>query len=461
MNNSTVAAISTPYGKGGIAVIRISGEEAFSVADKVFFPVNGKDSYSIRPNEAVFGNILHEGKIIDTGLATYFKGPRSFTGEDTVEISCHGGILLSSLVLEAVLCAGAVPAGPGEFTKRAFLAGKMSLSQAEAVIELIDAESREKLMLASAQTGGRLSREIDSIYSELLELVSSAYVYIDFPDEDLNDISSPEILERLSEIIARAEKLLSSYRSGKAINEGIKTVIVGRPNTGKSSVLNSILGEDRAIVTELAGTTRDTIEEKAVVGKIILNLCDTAGIRNNTEDRVESLGIERSVKKLEEAELVIAVFDSSVPLTEEDESFIEILKERAKEKSLIALLNKCDLEKKADTDKIRRLFENTVEVSAKENIGMDKVKELCEKLFVEGDIDYSSTAVISNARQNASLRSAVEKLVRARDALLAGHTQDIACFDIEGAMEDISELDGRQISEELVNNIFHRFCVGK
>jgi tRNA modification GTPase len=217
----------------------------------------------------------------------------------------------------------------------------------------------------------------------------------------------------------------------------------------------------RAIVTSLAGTTRDTIEEKAVVGKVILKLCDTAGIRSRTEDSIESIGIERSVKKLEEAELVIAVFDSSEPLTEEDERFIEILNEHSADKTLIALLNKCDLERAADTEKIRSLFKNTLEISAKKNVGIDELKELCEKLFVEGEIDYSDTAVISNARQNAALRSAYEKLLKAYEALKSGMSQDIACLDLEGAMADISELDGRQISEELVNNIFHRFCVGK
>lgn len=460
-DNSTIAAISTPYGKGGIAVIRISGDDAFAVADKVFSAANGKKSCDIEPNKAVFGKIYYDGNVIDTGIAVFFKAPHSYTGENIVEISCHGGILLSAKVLESALVNGAELAGPGEFTKRAFTAGKLSLSQAEAVIELIDAESEEKLKLASAQTRGILAKEINAIYEELLTLVSGTYVYIDFPDEDLTDISVPELRERLVKTKERAEKLLLSYKSGKAINEGVKTVIAGKPNTGKSSVLNAVLGEDRAIVTEIAGTTRDTIEEKAIVGKIILNLCDTAGIRNETGDKIESMGIERSVKKIDEAELIIAVFDVSRPLEQEDEEFINMLLKYKEEKSIIAVLNKTDLEIKADTKRIETLFSNTVYISAKEQVGVDTLKNRIEEMFVKGDINYSETAVISNARQNSALKAGIMHIDAAINALDSGLTQDIACLDLESAMSEIAQVDGRQVTEELVDNIFHRFCVGK
>lgn len=461
MFTTTIAAIATPYGRGGIAVIRISGDEAIAIADKVFKAKNKKTLAETQGFRMLYGDIYADGKVIDDGIASLFRAPHSYTGEDTVEISCHGGILVTESVLTAILAAGAVQAGPGEFTKRAFVNGKLSLSEAEGVINLIDAETKDKMHLARSHTSGVFSREIDRIYEKLLSLVSQTYVYADYPDEDLTDLSVPELCQGIQDALSDVTALLATYKAGHAISDGIYTVVAGKPNTGKSSLMNALLGRERAIVSSYAGTTRDYLEEKATVGKIFLKLVDTAGI-HEAEDEVEKIGISRSVDALEKAELILAVFDASIPPTEEDIAFLEKLQTISVPK--IAILNKNDL----DTDctnhyrtYLQNGFTDILSLSAKNKDGLDQLKDKIESLFVSGEIDYDQNAIVANARQNASLLQTSEHLRRAISALDSGFTQDIAGMDIENAMASLAETDGRNVTTDIVDRIFHNFCVGK
>ncbi len=464
--DTTIAAISTPYGRGGIAVIRLSGPDAIAIASKVFAPKSGRPLADCQPAKLQHGDIFHEGEIIDDGMAVIFRAPHSFTGEDSAELHCHGGIVLSQTVLEAVLAAGAVPAGPGEFTKRAFLSGKMDLSQAEAVIELIDADSREKLKLSAAQARGVLSRRIGDLYNRIKALLASVYVYIDFPDEDLSDVSAEEMIAQLSALAADMDQLIATYHTGRAVMNGIATAIVGKPNTGKSSFLNALLGEQRALVTDIAGTTRDTVEETVNLGKLTLRLCDTAGIRSldiqSDSDRIEALGIDRSVQKLKEAELIFAVFDTARPLDEQDEQVLSFLAESTA--PIIALLNKSDLSAvmtEADIARIAAISIAILPLSAKSGEGLSSLTAAVEKLFLQGELDLTHDAIVTNARQYVSLKAARERVADALSALTSGLPQDLAGLDLEQALTHLSELDGREVTEDIVSDIFHRFCVGK
>ncbi|MGM9681196.1 MAG: tRNA uridine-5-carboxymethylaminomethyl(34) synthesis GTPase MnmE [Eubacteriales bacterium] len=454
--NDTIAAISTPYGRGGVALIRISGENAIAVADGVFRTKSGEPLSALPTGRATYGTILYEGQPIDDGLATCFRAPASYTGEDVAEISCHGGILLTEKVLSAVLTAGARMAEAGEFTRRAFLSGKLSLTRAEAVIDLIDAESEEQLRMAKSQLGGSLSRELDRLYEELRTLVSAVYVYADYPDEDLSDVTAEEMTRRLTEVLEGLTALHASYRRGRAVREGIATVLVGRPNTGKSSLLNRLLGRERAIVTDFAGTTRDTLEESVMLDRIVLRLTDTAGIRS-TDDPVEKIGVERSVAALDAAELVLAVFDGSESETSEDLELMEKLKNSGK--IVLAILNKSDLPKKFHGDLTD--FDGVFSLSTLSGEGISDLKRAIEERYVRGDIDYDRSAVLSSARQAAAVKSATDSVKSALSALEQGFTPDVAGLDLELAMSALGQTDGRSVSADIVDAIFHRFCVGK
>lgn len=460
MKNSTVAAISTPYGRGGISVVRISGENALDVAEKVFMPFSGKTLSSCDSNYAVYGKIISDGIRIDDGIATIFRAPKSYTGEDTVEISCHGGILLTEKVLSSVFTAGAIAAGPGEFTERAFLNGKLDLSEAEAVIGLIDAESEAKLRLSASHASGVLKRRTDEIYNAIMRLLSSVYVSLDYPEEDLEEVSDGEFIASLKEIYTELCKTADTYREGKAVSEGIKTVLLGRPNTGKSSLLNALLGEKRAIVTDIPGTTRDVIEEKVSIGKIILRLSDTAGLRESV-DEVEKIGIEMAREKAENAELVIAVFDLSTPIDDEDKALIKKLDEFiSKGKAVILALNKCDSEAGFDETKLPNGVPS-VKISAKTGEGLTELKKTVEAMFISGDIDYTTTAVIANARQFSAVSEAKEAVRRAIEAFESGVLADTCGLDLEKALESIGQVDGRSVAGDITDAIFHNFCVGK
>ncbi len=457
MITDTIAAISTPHGKGGIAVIRVSGDEACLICDKVFKARNGKKLNEIKAGSAVYGDIYGDGEIIDDGIATVFRAPHSYTGEDTVEISCHGGIILTQSVLEAVLVNGARVAQAGEFTKRAFLSGKISLTKAEAVINMIDAESKEKMRLSASQSRGVLTDKITEISSKISDVLSSVYAYIDYPDEDLTDMSAEELGEQAREIIISLKSLSESYRIGHAICEGIPTVIVGKPNTGKSSVLNRILGKERAIVTSIAGTTRDTVEETVTVGKVLLRLCDTAGIRK-ASDEVERIGVLRSREKLSQAELVIAVFDGTQSLSDDDCGIIREITEQ--NKTVIALINKGDISSGSEVMLPSSMGE-PICVSAKTGDGFDMLYSRIEQLYINESISYTSEPVLIGARQYAAVKSALELMEKALSAIEGGFTQDVAGLDMEAALSVLGELDGRTVSQEITSKIFSRFCVGK
>ncbi len=458
-NMSTVSAISTPFGRGGIAVIRLTGEDAIKITSEIFKPASKKSLLDYGPNRLVYGDIYKDGRIIDRGMAVFFSAPHSYTGEDSAEIHCHGGILLSQMVLEATFAAGALPAGKGEFTKRAFLSGKMGLSQAEAVIDLIDAESEYKAVLSASQADGRLSRKVNGIYDRIMRIVSSIYAFIDYPDEDLTDVSVDDMKNELMEIKNELTELKKTYRTGKAVCEGIPTVIAGKPNTGKSSLLNMLLGEERAIVTAVAGTTRDTLEETLGAGKVLLRLCDTAGI-HSSDDEVEKLGVERAVGKLRSAELILAVFDRSQELDGDDREFLREL-EACKDKTIIVILNKTDKGCVLGKNDFCDITPYVAETSAKNEEGRNELIELIEKVYIEGNIDYDSVTMVTNARQFASVTSAVTHIESALNSLKEGFTQDIAGMELELALSTLGDLDGKKVTEDVVQNIFGRFCVGK
>ena len=452
MDGRTVAAVSTPKGKGGVAMIRISGEDAFGVASRVFIPVSGKSLSSYKPNTAVYGRFNEDGIAFDDGMAIVYKTPSSFTGEDTVELCCHGGLLVTRKLLTAVFAAGAVPAGPGEFTKRAFINGKLTLSEAEAVAGIIDAASEKHLGISLLQLEGSLSRKISDIYSKLTYLLSSVYAFIDYPDEDMTDIPVDEMKKTLSGILKELDALYESRKYGKAISEGVSAVIAGRPNTGKSSLLNFLSGSERAIVTDIEGTTRDVITEKITVGSIVLNLSDTAGIREGG-DMIEKMGIERSAEAVKNAEIIILVLESR--LTGGDEKVIKLIKDAGKEAVTVALYNKTDVNNAV----FGGIFENEIAFSAKTGEGKARLEEIIAKLCSEAERGDDGTVIIS-ARQFGALKRA-RNGVSSAIAALDTFTQDIAGMDIEQALAALGELDGREVTEEVVNGIFSHFCVGK
>lgn len=464
---STIAAISTPFGKGGISVIRISGENAISVAGEMFKPVGGKKLSDSDGFRAFYGRIIKNGSVIDDGIATVFRAPHSFTGEDTVEISCHGGILLTQRVLEAVFECGAVQAQAGEFSLRAFMNGKMSLSEAEAVIGLIEAESDERLRLASSHANGVLKKRCDELYGRILHLLSSVYVKLDYPEEELAEVSDGEIKSELLSIAGELDGLISTYKRGKAVSEGVKTALVGKPNVGKSSILNMLCGEERAIVTSKAGTTRDVIEEKVNCGRVILRLFDTAGIRQS-DDEIERMGIERARAKASEAELIIAVFDASVPLDGQDKEVAEIVKTAINDgKSVLLVLNKSDKAPCFNENDVTALCggaKNGLKATYCSTVlseGADEIKALCEGFFAEGEMDYLGCAVLANARQLASVTEARRAVENALNAMEASFTADICGLDLEAALSALGGVDGRTVSGEITDAVFHNFCVGK
>lgn len=461
MTGTTIAAISTPFGKGGVALIRVSGADAFDICARVFFPRNGMALCEQPHARLTRGDIRVDGQTVDDGMAAVFFAPRSYTGEHVVEITCHGGILLTQTVLRGLFAAGARPAEAGEFTRRAFTAGKLSLSQAEAVMDLIDAETTEKLHLANAQSHGVLAQKTEELRQALLRAVSSIYAYIDFPDEDMTDYTSEQLHTDLCGILEELHRLTATYDTGRAISLGISTVICGKPNTGKSSLLNRLLGEERAIVTDIAGTTRDTIEETATVGRVMLRLCDTAGI-HEAQDEVEALGIARSHKKLREAELVLCVFDPSRPYDERDRTVTEAVAS-SDAGCRIALLNKSDLPRVWTPEQVGldTVFGTVLPISCASGEGIDTLRDTVEKRYVDGSLRYDTDAVLTNARQYAAAQLAEESVRRAVVALENGMTQDIAGMDLEEALAQLGALDGRQVTEEIVDTIFHRFCVGK
>ena len=466
MYGNVIAAISTPPGKGGVAVIRVSGKGAFEVAERVFSPISKRKISDYPARTQIYGYIIYNEEKIDDGMLTRFPAPNSYTGEDTVEISCHGGTLITRSVLEAILAAGATPAEAGEFTRRAFVNGKLSLSEAEAIGTLLEATSREQLRLSASPARKKLNEAISAIRADLTSLMSSIYARIDYPDEDLGEFTDEESLGTLVAIRGELVRLIDTYRTGRAINEGISTVICGKPNVGKSTLYNLLIGEDAAIVTDVAGTTRDILERTVSLGRVTLRITDTAGVRSGDDvDTVEKIGIGKSKDKILTSELVLAVFDLSRAMDESDRELIDEISKAQGYK--VCILNKCDLVGDAPAFDVSLLpsgiFEETISISAdKDNAGaISTLSELINRLFTDEKISCGQDAIVSSARQHASLLRARAFIDTAIDAYSLGLPADAASSDIEMAIGAISELDGRAVSDSVVGDIFAKFCVGK
>lgn len=450
----TISAISTPHGVGAVSMIRLSGDDAFDIASRVFKTASGRAISEIAANTAVYGVFCDADGEFDDGIATVYRAPRSYTGENVVELMCHGGVLGTRRLLAATLAAGATMAAAGEYTKRAFINGKLSLSQAEAVGALIEAKTDACLGVGIRQLSGALSKRINACYETVLKLTSSVYAFIDYPEEDMTDLTADELLLALKDVKKSLAALKDSYRYGKAISEGVSCAIVGCPNVGKSSVLNLLAGEERAIVTPIAGTTRDVVTETVRLGDILLRLSDTAGIREGGGE-IEKQGISRSIKSIADSELVLAVFDGSKKQSEADGEIIKHIEEMGKTAQTVALINKADKGKQYEYV----LPFRQISISAKTGDGFDALKEAVSALYAQTEL--TGGEVIINARQYSAVCRALGCIESAIAALQGGFTQDIAGMDMENALMALGELDGRSVSEEIVSDIFSRFCVGK
>ena len=456
----TIAAIATGHSPTAIGIIRVSGEGCFALCDQVFRAANGRPFPEQPSHKMVFGEMLDaESRVIDRGLAVRFPGPHSYTGEDSAEFHCHGSPVVLRELLDALFAAGARQAKAGEFTQRAFLNGRLDLTQAEAVIDLIDAETAAAARNAAAQLDGGLRRVLEPIQDSLLDITSRFYAVVDYPDEDIEDVKPEQVAEALSSAEKQLSSLLATCQRGKVLKSGVRTAIVGRPNAGKSSLLNALAGYERAIVTDIPGTTRDTVEESVLCGGVLLRLIDTAGIRD-TEDVVEQKGVERSRKALESADLVLAVVDSSVPLTDED---LEVLRLAAENPRWIAVFSKCDLwDTKAHSVGIMGspAPAASVTLSSVTGEGLGDLENAVAALFPAGD-PKEAGSLLTDQRQEEAARRARDAVRRAKDALENGLTPDAVLTDAEEALDSLGELTGRTAKEEIVSRIFSRFCVGK
>ena len=452
---STVAAISTGRAPGGIGIVRISGENAIAVADKVFSSFNGKKLCEIPGYSALYGKAHGKNGHIDNVVALVFKAPKSYTGEDVVEFSCHGGLFVTDRVLNAVFEAGAVPAEAGEFTKRAFLNGKMDLTSAESVMSIISAQGEQAEKIALGVLEGKLFKEIKKITDKLLYDMALLSAWVDYPYEEIEDLSAEKLKSHIAESKNELEKLINDFGKGQIILEGVDTAIVGCPNVGKSTLMNLLSGTDKSIVTEIAGTTRDIVEDTVNAGGITLRLADTAGVRD-TDDTVESIGVERAVKRLENAELVLAVFDGSRPLNSDDRRLIDL----CKGKKAVGIINKTDLDKNCLNDEVEKNFPQTVFISAKTGEGKAELISAIESLLGTADFDTSAAAVV-NERQRDCCKKALDALNDAQNALDLGLTMDAVTVCLDSAAENLMVLTGEKATELVVNEIFAQFCVGK
>ena len=454
----TICAIATALGEGGISIIRVSGDKALDIVSKIFKAKSGQDIRSMKSYTMKYGHIydMNNNELIDEVIISFMKGPKSFTAEDTVEINCHGGVVSTNKVLESVIKAGARLAEPGEFTKRAFLNGRIDLSQAEAVMDIIKAKTDLAMKSALMQSSGHLSTQINKQREYMLNILALVEFAVDFTedDEDVDPSIPIKVAESLEKSISEMKTLLKGADEGKLIREGLSLAIVGKPNVGKSSLLNALLREKRAIVTDIAGTTRDVIEEYINLDGIPVKVIDTAGIRE-TEDVVEKIGVERSKEKLEEADLVLLVLDTSRELDQEDKDIIESVKD----KKCILILNKIDLEWKIEKDILNR-FENVIKISAKEEIGLDDLKQTIKDLFFNGKIDTESL-IISNSRHKQALYRALENAENALVRVKNNEYLDLISIYVTASLRALGEITGSELEEDLVNKIFSDFCVGK
>lgn len=454
MQTDTIAAISTPLGEGGIGAVRISGEDAFKIAKKVFKPINNKDIEKMSGYSAAFGKVYDGDELLDEGILLVFRAPKSYTGENTVEISVHGGTHLIRKVLRAVISAGARLAEGGEFTKRAFLNGKMSLTEAESVMNLISAKSDRALNIATRNKNGALSNKIKSMTDKLLYLVSQISVFSDFPEDETLLISEEDFLVSLKDIEKGLDSLILDYDKGRLIIEGINTVIVGSPNAGKSTLMNLLSKTERSIVTSIAGTTRDVVEQTAKVGDYILLLADTAGI-HETDDEVEQIGIKQALSRLNSADLCLAVFDTSVPVTDDDKKILE----QIKGKNTLLVLNKNDLETSRN-EYYESLGIPFVKISALTGRGEEDLVNAITELLKLGELDQNAE-MLSNERQYQRVLKAKNSVNEAILALESGVTLDAVGILIDDGLSSLLELDGKKITVEVADEVFKNFCVGK
>ncbi len=450
----TIAAVSTGNCISAIGILRLTGDDCAQVADRVFTLNNRKHLWEVPDRKLMLGQ-LHDkqGRTIDSCCAIYSRGPHSYTGEDTVEFHCHGSPAVLAAGLEALYIAGARPAQRGEFTKRAFLNGKLDLTQAEAVIDLIEAETADAAANAAGQVEGALKRQLSPIYSRLTDLCSHFHAVLDYPDEDIEDFGLSNYEAPLKSDAKALYQLLKTYGQGRILRQGVSAAIVGKPNVGKSSLLNALAGYERVIVTEVAGTTRDTVEEAVLVGTTRLRLIDTAGIRE-TEDRIEAMGVERSKQAVENADLVIFVCDGSQPLTEEDRAIIHLCLDH---EHAIALINKTDLGQVVRPDELP--FMNIIEICANTGAGLGLFADTVDTLF--GGSSPCDGSILTNTRQFDAIRRAYEAMLRALQGLKLGLTPDAVLTDVEEAMEAMGEVTGNTVREDITARIFERFCVGK
>ena len=452
---STIAAISTAQGQGGIGVIRVSGEQAFTIVDKIFKSVSGKKIMDIKGYTALFGHIYNNEEVLDEAVVLKYVAPKSFTGENVVEISCHGGMYITKEVLNAVIMAGASLAEPGEFTKRAYLNGKIDLTEAESVMDIISAKSKSAARAALFVKDGALFKKSQQVKQLLLDKAAHLSAWADYPEEDIPEVSEDSIMEAIEESISILEKLLSTYDMGQVVKEGIDTVIAGRPNAGKSTLMNLLVGREKSIVTNIAGTTRDVVEDTVLVGNVMLKLSDTAGIRD-TDNEIEKIGVQKTFDKINGAGLVIALFDNNEVLNSEDIDLIN----KIKDMPCIAVINKIDLEDKVDKKYITDNIENVVYISAKQQDNIDELKNMIEKIAGTEGFD-PSTGIIANERQRNAIRNAVNSLYEAKESLAMGMTMDAITVSLQETIDYLLELTGEKAGEEIVDSVFHNFCVGK
>ena len=453
----TIAAIATSIGEGGISIIRISGDKSLDIVASIFKGKNDRKLHDIKSYTMRYGHIIDKnGSILDEVIISYMKGPKSFTAEDTVEINCHGGVVGTNRILREIIMAGARMAEPGEFTKRAFLNGRIDLSQAEAVIDIIRAKTELSMKSAIMQSEGSISREIKIIRNKLLSVIANIEVTVDYPEEDIEEVTAGKVKYDVTSILGEIEILLSTADEGKILREGLSTVIVGKPNVGKSSLLNALVKEKRAIVTDVPGTTRDAIEEYISIEGIPVKIVDTAGIRE-TEDIVEKIGVQTSKQKIDEADLVILILDSSMSLTHEDREIIKYIHN----KKYIVLLNKSDLGGKIEKGELQSLKSKYItNISVKTGQGLDQVKEHIKDLFFNGEIKTEGVFVTNN-RHKQSLIRAVENLESSLNALEHTLAIDLASIDIRNAWMNLGEITGEALEEDIIHKIFSEFCLGK
>lgn len=460
IKTETIAAVATAMSESGIGIIRISGEDAIVIADKIYRTKNGKQKLKEFKSHTIhYGFIIDEGEILDEVMISVMKSPRSYTMEDTVEINCHGGILMLNRVLEAVIKSGARLAEPGEFTKRAFLNGRIDLSKAEAVIDIIHSKNEFALKSSVNQLKGLLSDEITSIRKSIIYEIAFIESALDDPEHISLDGYYERLKEKVAELLIRLNKLLETADNGKILKEGINTVIVGKPNAGKSSLLNLLVGEERAIVTDVAGTTRDILEEQIKLNGISLNIIDTAGIRT-TEDTVEKIGVQKARKFAETADLIIYVVDSSVPLDDNDIAISKLIQE----KKTILLLNKSDLDSVVTEEMLIPLVTEDVQIikiSAKENTGMQELEEAVKIMFFHGDISYNNEIFITNMRHKEAIQDAYNSLDMVRKSIEDEMPEDFLSIDLMSAYASLGYIIGEEVGEDLVNEIFSKFCMGK